>query len=65
MEGDRLTFGRAAATLVACPPPLDTLELQLADVLGATRGWRIAGDRLEVLDADGAVIGEMEATEAE
>jgi uncharacterized lipoprotein YbaY/heat shock protein HslJ len=65
MEGDRLTFGRAAATLVACPPPLDTLERQLADVLGATRGWRIAGDRLEVLDADGAVIGEMEATEAE
>jgi uncharacterized lipoprotein YbaY/heat shock protein HslJ len=65
MEGERLTFGRAAATLVACPPPLDTLERQLAHVLGATRGWRIAGDRLEVLDADGAVIGEMEAAEAD
>jgi heat shock protein HslJ len=65
IEGDRLTFGQAAATLMACPPPLDVLERRLGEVLGATNGWRIAGNRLELLDAHGMVIGEMEATEAE
>jgi copper homeostasis protein (lipoprotein) len=65
IEGDRLIFGQAAATLMACPPPLDVLERRLGEVLGATNGWRIAGNRLELLDAHGMVIGEMEATEAE
>jgi heat shock protein HslJ len=51
LEDDRLSFGAAASTLMACPPPLDAWERQLAGVLERTAGWRIDGQTLELLDA--------------
>jgi len=62
MERRRLAFGPVAATLMACPPPLDSQERLLGEVLGAVRGWQIDGERLELLDDAGAVIAVLEAT---
>lgn len=62
MERRRLAFGPVAATLMACPPPLDVQERMLGGVLGDVRGWKIDGERLELLDDAGAVIAELEAT---
>lgn len=40
-DGDSLTFGTAAMTRMACPPPLDALERQLSEVLEATKRIRL------------------------
>jgi len=60
-EGDSLTFGVGASTMMACPPPLDEWERALGQVLGETAGWRIIGQTLEFLDADGAPLARFEA----
>ncbi len=60
-DGDSLTFGAAAMTRMACPPPLDTLERQLSEVLEATRRIRLEGERLDLLGDDGAVLAELRA----
>ena len=65
VEGERLRFGQAAATLMACPEPLDAHERALGALLDATVAWRISGDRLELLDAQGMAIAELAAVERE
>jgi uncharacterized lipoprotein YbaY/heat shock protein HslJ/uncharacterized lipoprotein NlpE involved in copper resistance len=60
-EGDRLAFGVGASTMMACPPPLDDWERALGQVLTATAGWRIIGQTLEFLDAEGAPLARFEA----
>jgi len=55
-EGEALSFGPAASTMMACPPPLDAAERGLGAALQAAAGWRITGQSLEVLDVDGAVV---------
>lgn len=59
VEDDRLRFGPAATTMIACPPELDLHERTLDAVLREVQGWRIEGDRLELLDADGVVVAEL------
>ncbi len=49
-EDGKLTFGRFASTMMACPPPLDARERALSDVLGATRAYAIAGPTLVLYD---------------
>lgn len=61
VEGDDLTFGAAASTLMACPPPLDVNERRLRDVLSLTRKIRIEGQRLQLLDNDGMTLAELGA----
>lgn len=51
-EGESLRFGAAAATRMACQPPLDARERRLADALANTRSWRIAGPALELRDGE-------------
>jgi uncharacterized lipoprotein YbaY/heat shock protein HslJ/uncharacterized lipoprotein NlpE involved in copper resistance len=51
LDGDRLKFGPAGRTMMACPAPLDGWEKRLGAVLAATAGWRIDGQTLELLDA--------------
>jgi uncharacterized lipoprotein YbaY/heat shock protein HslJ len=51
LTGDRLKFGPAAMTRMACPAPLDDWERRLGDVLEKTATWRIDGQTLELLDA--------------
>lgn len=60
-DGDALSFGPAAATMMACPPPLDGLERGLSDVLGEAKGFRLDGDSLSFLDAAGAVVAAFTA----
>lgn len=59
--GDMLTFGPAAATRMACPPPLDVWERLLAETLAGSEGWRIEGQTLELTDADGKAIALFQA----
>jgi uncharacterized lipoprotein YbaY/heat shock protein HslJ len=63
LSGDQLRFGEAAATLMACPPPLDAWEQQLARTLSTTAVWRIDGQTLELYDADGAAIATFRAAD--
>jgi uncharacterized lipoprotein YbaY/heat shock protein HslJ len=60
VEGDALTFTLGATTRMACPPPLDDAERDLRAVLEATRGYRLVGQSLQLIDAEGtdiAVLG--------
>jgi hypothetical protein len=45
-----------AATLMACPPPLDTLETRLSAVLARTRRWQITGQTRACMGKAGAQI---------
>lgn len=51
----------AASTRIVCPPPFDARERALAGSLAAAARWRIAGQRLALLDAAGRVRLEAEA----
>lgn len=57
LEGSLLRFGPAAGTRMACPAGMD-VEAAFLAMLGAVAGWRIAGDRLELLDASGAIVAQ-------
>jgi uncharacterized lipoprotein YbaY/heat shock protein HslJ len=62
VAGDRITFASGISTLMACPPPRDTLELQLRTAIDGTRRWRILGSTLELRDDSGARLALFEAT---
>ena len=46
---------------MACPPPLDGWERQLAEVLESAAAWRIDGQTLELLDAAGEPLALFQA----
>jgi heat shock protein HslJ len=60
LNGESLTFGRMAATRMAC---LDTgdAERSFRDALEATMRWRITGDRLELFSGSGDRLAVFEA----
>jgi heat shock protein HslJ len=58
---DKLAFSVGATTRMACPPPLDDWERRLARVLERTAGWRIDGQTLELLDAEGEPLALLQA----
>ena len=53
LEGEALTLGDAAMTMMACPPPLDTRERALAEALAEVAAWAVNGTTLELFDAAG------------
>jgi|SRR5882672_1909640 len=59
-DGDRVTFGRMASTMMACLAGMETEKNFLA-ALQQARGARIKGLQLELLDASGSVLGRFEA----
>ena len=61
LDEDKLTFGAAATTMMACAPPLDDWERRLGDGLARTAAWRIDGQTLELLDSAGASLGLFQA----
>jgi putative lipoprotein len=61
LNGDTIVFQRGAATLMACPPPLDALEKSLVDVLTRTKRWLVTGNTLELRDEQGSQIALFEA----
>lgn len=56
LGSDRLAFSGVAATRMACTEAIMAQEAVFFDALNATRFWRLAGDRLELLDADGKLL---------
>jgi heat shock protein HslJ len=60
-DGDRLSFGAGASTMMACPPPLDAGERALRAVLETARSYRQTGQKLVLHDDDGQPIAELSA----
>jgi len=56
-----LRFGPLAATRRAGPPAAMAFESAYFKALAATRSYRISGDTLELLDAEGEVRARLEA----
>ncbi|MCK2184694.1 META domain-containing protein [Halomonas getboli] len=58
-EGDSLSIGNVASTLMACVPGND-LEPRFQAMLENVAGYRVRADRLELLDAGGEVLARFE-----
>lgn len=57
ISGDTLTFpDNMAATLMACPPPMEEVERQFFEALQQVTNFSIAGDSLVFLDETGAPV---------
>ncbi|MDM0104281.1 META domain-containing protein [Variovorax sp. J22R24] len=52
---------QAAGTMMACEPPLMELERKVHVALGATSAYRIEGERLIILGADGKTLAGFDA----
>jgi putative lipoprotein len=55
MHGTALTISAGGMTMMACPDPLGKQELAFTDALRATTGFRITGNRLELLGGNNVV----------
>ncbi len=62
LDGNALTFTQPMTTLMACPPPLDQWERDLATVLDQTATWQIERDILSLYADNQQKIAELEAT---
>ncbi|HQR50749.1 MAG TPA: META domain-containing protein [Methylophilaceae bacterium] len=60
-DGSGLKFGPMIMTRRAGPPAAMALESSLVNALGNTRGYRIAGNTLELLDAGNKPLARFEA----
>jgi len=60
LDGARLSFSGIGTTRMACAEGMD-VAAAFARALAATAGHRLAGDRLELLDASGGVVARLEA----
>ena len=60
-DGDALSFGTGASTLMACPDGLDQLETALGAALAATARFDIDGQALHLRDADGVETARFRA----
>ena len=64
LDGDKLKFGQMASTMMACVSGMDT-EHAFLDALGKTDAWKIAGDKLELLDASGKTVATLQPVPGE
>lgn len=55
----KLSFGRMASTMRACLEGMET-ETAFQQALEATRGYRVLGSVLDLLDADGRVLARLQ-----
>ncbi|MEQ5801127.1 META domain-containing protein [Halomonas sp. H10-9-1] len=60
-DGDRLRFGRVATTMMACPGEVMGLEREFLDALGDVASWRVEGETLTLVDAEGEARIRFEA----
>jgi heat shock protein HslJ len=60
LNGDNLTFGQMAGTMMACLEGMDT-EKAFLKALGQVKKWKIAGQHLELFDAAGKLVARFEA----
>lgn len=58
VSGKRMSFGRLASTMMACPPALMTQERKFHEALGQARSFRVepAQGKLFLLDRDNRVV---------
>ena len=61
LEGDALSFGPGAMTMMACPPPLDARERALGVAFDATARAAVNGTTLELFGEDGTRLLMAEA----
>jgi len=60
LDGNRLTFGQTAGTLMACPNGMDT-ERAFLDALRQVRTAKVTRQHLDVFDASGKFLARFEA----
>jgi copper homeostasis protein (lipoprotein) len=60
LNGDKLTFGQMAGTMMACPEGMDT-EKAFLEALRQVNTWKIVGQHLELFDAAGNLMARFEA----
>ena len=60
LDGDRLTFGQTAGTMMACRDEMET-EREFFTALSQVRKARISGQQLELLDAAARPVARFEA----
>jgi putative lipoprotein len=60
VNGDRISLGRVASTMMACVGGMKT-EQDFLKALSKAIRWRISGQRLELLDAAGTPLASFEA----
>ena len=60
LDGARIELTRIAGTMMACPEGMET-EHAFTAALGEVRSWRLAGEQLDLLAADGVVLLRFEA----
>jgi len=61
LAAEKITFAAPMSTMMACLPPLDVLEKHLGKILSGTKGWRVSGDTLELLDDNGSPVALFKA----
>jgi heat shock protein HslJ len=62
LDGEKLRFGDLASTMMACERGMEQ-EQRFLQALQRVARYRIGGTRLELLDAQGALIAGLEAGE--
>jgi putative lipoprotein len=60
VNGDRISLGRVASTMMACVDGMKS-EKDFLKALGRVNRWRISGQRLELLDAAGTPLASFNA----
>lgn len=61
LDGDQIQLGPAAATQMACPPPLDEVERSFLDALDRVERWSVDDEVLTLSDGDGNEVLRFEA----
>jgi copper homeostasis protein (lipoprotein) len=59
LNGEKLTFGQMASTMMACASGMET-EQNFLKALGEVKRWKIAGHELELMDGAGKVVAVFE-----
>jgi len=60
LDGDSLTFGLIATTMMACLDSMDT-ERAFVNALKTVKKWKIIGQQLDLLDSDGKAVAHFDA----
>jgi putative lipoprotein len=60
LDGEQISFGKAAMTKMACPEGMQQ-EQEFANVLSQVRRWKITGQHLDLFDEVGKAVARFEA----
>lgn len=65
IDGAAMSFGNLGSTKIACPEPAMSQENRLLGALDGTRGYRLRGDSLWLLDGAGDTLVRFRAAPTE